>query len=84
MEHDRLSTISRNILADILSLTTAVVQGPAVSPEQEKEMLLTIQARLHALMEHYSHESDSELVRRFRQTHPEMFHKEGNDDHTVE
>ncbi len=80
MEHDRLSTISRNILADILSLSTAVVQGPAVSPEQEKEMLMTIQARLHAIMEHHGHEPDSEVVRRFRQAHPEMFHKDGSDE----
>lgn len=73
MDVERLQRLSRQILADVLSVGSVLTAGPVWSATQEGELLDAVEGRLHALLQHHGHETDAEVAARFRQAHPELF-----------
>ena len=73
MDSTRSQRLARQILADILSVGSAVSAGPVWSAEQEAEVLDVVAVRLHALLQHHGHESDPDVTARFRAEHPDLF-----------
>jgi len=65
LDVERLQRLSRQILADVLSVGSVLTAGPVWSATHE--------GRLHALLQHHGHETDAEVAARFRQAHPELF-----------
>jgi len=80
VDEQRLSTLARKILADVLSVGTIVGTGPSVAPVEEEELLRLIQSRLRTLFEHHHTESDEAIASRFRSAHPELFRQPPPDD----
>lgn len=73
MDAQRLSALSRQILADILSVGSAATAGPVLSPAQESDVLRAVEARLRTLLERHGHESDEAVAARFRAAHPDLY-----------
>lgn len=73
MDVTRVKLLARMLLADVLSVGSAVTAGPVVTPQREAVILDAIEARLQELLKHHEQESDAEVARRFRQDHPQLF-----------
>lgn len=73
MDGDRVKALARMLLADVLSVGSAVTAGPVVAPQQEATILDVIEARVRDLLTHHGHESDAEVAQRFRKDHPDLF-----------
>lgn len=77
MDVHRLSALSRQILADILSAGSAATAGPVLTPAQEADVLRAVEARLRSLLERHGHESDEVVAARFRAAHPDLYREAG-------
>ncbi len=73
MDGNRVKALARILLADVLTVGSAVTAGPVVTPEQETSILDALEARVRDLLTDHGHESDADVAARFRREHPELF-----------